>query len=431
MKRGFFLLFTVLALAASAPGGRRGVHPRRYAAFVHELRKQGKSDLAAEYLQKLAAKPSPELAKELPLEMAMTRLEAANDEPDSGKRLNLYNLAREELQKWLTANPNHPRTSEVKLNMAQVAVLQGRTQLSRALMNPDFSEVMTPDATKARALLEDAGAQIKAAAKDLDAQIAKLGEAKTPAEKNLKKNLENEALQAQLNVGLNLFDQAQTFPRDAKSTDLRKLRGDVIEKAQAVFQKVMAKDENNPIGWVARAWNGRCYQELADPAHARSEYEKIMDADVRAKDAKRLARYFRLLTVREVHEKGEDGAYIIRQAKDWIADYSGYLKTPEGYGLRYLLAKVYYDETNENPKLQASDKAAYLRGRPQPAPSGGIVGERLHRPRPPAQDRSDRQAAGRFHREGGEPQELRGLLRSRPVRADGIAQGREDHQESR
>ena len=123
----------------------------------------------------------------------------------------------------------------------------------------------------------------------------------------------------------------------------------------------MAKDENNPIGWMARAWNGRCYQELADPAHARSEYEKIMDADVRAKDAKRLARYFRLLTIREVHEKGEDGAYIIRQAKDWIADYSGYLKTPEGYGLRYLLAKVYYDETNENPKLQASDKATYLK----------------------------------------------------------------------
>ena len=195
MKCGFFLLFAVLVLAASAPAAEEA-SIQDDMRFVHELRNQGRSDLALEYLQRLAKNPSPELAKELPLELAMTRLEAANDEPDSGKRLNLYNLAREELQKWLTANPNHPRTSEVKLNMAQVAVLQGRTQLSRALMNPDFSEVMTPDATKARALLEDAGAQIKAAAKDLDAQIAKLGEAKTPAEKTLKKNLENEALQA-------------------------------------------------------------------------------------------------------------------------------------------------------------------------------------------------------------------------------------------
>ncbi len=245
--------------------------------------------------------------------------------------------------------------------MAQVVVLQGRTQLSRALMNPDFGEEMTPDAAKARALLEDAGAQIKAAGKDLEAQIAKLGETKTPAEKSLKAKLENDKLQAELNVGLNLFDQAQTFPLNAKSLDLREKRGDMIEKAKAEFQKVMAKDENGSIGWVARAWYGRCYQENGDNPHARAEYAKIMDADVRAKDAKRLTRYFRLIAIREKPDKGEDAAYIIRAAKDWLADYSGYLKTPEGYGLRFLLAKVYFQETNENPKLQAADKTAYLR----------------------------------------------------------------------
>jgi hypothetical protein len=360
MKRGFLLLSAVLVLTAAAPAAEEA-SIQDDMRFVQELRNQGRSDLALEYLQRLAKNPSPELAKELPLELAKTRLEAASDEADSGKRLNLYNDAREELQKWLAANPTHPRNSEVKLDMAQVAVLQGRTQLSRALMNPDFSEVMTPDATKARALLEDAGAQIKAAAKDVDAQIAKLGEAKTPDEKTLKKNLENEALKAQLNVGLNLFDQAQAFPLEAKSLDLRDARGKKIGEAKAVFQKVMAKEENNPICWVARAWYGRCYQEETDNAHARSEYDKIMEADARAKDAKRLARYFKLLAMHEKPEKGEDGPFLIRSAKDWIADYPGYLKTPEGYGLRYLLAKVYFQETNENPKLQAADKIAYWR----------------------------------------------------------------------
>jgi hypothetical protein len=353
-------MLAVLVFVAAAPAAEEA-SVQDDVRFVQELRNQGKSDLALEYLQRLAKNPSPELAKELPLEMAKTRLEAANDEPDSGKRLNLYNQAREELQKWLAANPTSPRVGEVKLDMAQVTVLQGRTQLSRALMNPDFSEVMTPDATKARALLEDGGAQTKAAAKDLDAQIAKLGDAKTPADKTLKKKLENEALKAELNVGLNLFDQAQTFPLNAKSLDLRKARGDMIEKAKAAFQKVMANGENDPLAWVAMAWYGRCYQEETDNPRARSEYAKIMDADVRAKDAKRLARYFLLLVIRETPEKGEDAPFIIRSAKDWIADYPGYLKTPEGYGLRYLLAKVYFKETNENPKLQASEKKAYLR----------------------------------------------------------------------
>ena len=189
--------------------------------FVQELRNQGRSDLALEYLQRLAKHPSPELAKQLPLEMAMMRAGAANDEPDSGKRLNLYNQAREELQKWLAANPKSSRVNEVKLDIAQVAVMQGRTQLSRALMNPDFSEIMTPDAVKARALLEDAGAQTQAAAKNLKAEIAKFGEAKTPAEQTRKKKLQNEELQAELNIGLNLFDQAQTYPLNAKSLNLR------------------------------------------------------------------------------------------------------------------------------------------------------------------------------------------------------------------
>ena len=115
----------------------------------------------------------------------------------------------------------------------------------------------------------------------------------------------------------------------------------------------MANGENDPLAWVAMAWYGRCYQEETDNPRARSEYAKIMDADVRAKDAKCLARYFLLLVIRETPEKGEDAPFIIRSAKDWIADYPGYLKTPEGYGLRYLLAKVYFKETNENPKLQA------------------------------------------------------------------------------
>ena len=360
MKRGFFLVLTVLVFVAVAPAAEEA-SIQDDMRFVQELRNQGKSDLALEYLQRLAKNPSPELAKELPLEMAMTRLEAAAEEPDSGKRLNLYNQAREELQSWFAANPTSPRIGEVKLDMAQVAVLQGRTQLSRALMNPDFSEVMTPDATKARALLEDAGAQTREAAKDLGAQLAKLGDAKTPAEKTLTKKLENDALQAELNVGLNLFDQAQTFPLNAKSLDLRKYRGDKIGEAKVVFQKVMAKDENNPISWVARAWYGRCYQEETDNAHARSEYGKILEAGKFASDAKRLARYFRLLAIREKPEKGEEAPYIIKTAKEWIVDYPGYRKTPEGYGLRLLLGKVYYDETNENPKLLAADKATYLK----------------------------------------------------------------------
>ena len=356
MKRGLFLLFGAYLLAAG-PAAAQDASVQEDMRFIQELRSQGKSDLALEYLNRIAKTASPELLKELPLELAKAKLDAAGEEPDSGKRLNLYGDARDELQKWLTANPASPRIGEVKLDIAQVAVMQGRTQLSRSMLNPDSYVVATPESLKARAMLEDAGAQIQGAAKEIDAQLAKA------ADKDLKKKLETARLQADLNVGLNLFDQAQTFPLEANELKLRELRANQIDAAQKVFATVMAKDDANPACWVARAWYGRCYHENGDPNKARGEYTKILDADkAHAAEAQRLSRYFRLLAMREKPDlPKEDGPFIIKTAKDWIKDYPGYLKTPEGQGLRYLLAKVEFQETQENAKLAPADKDAYLR----------------------------------------------------------------------
>ena len=123
------------------PAGRRvcrgagRLDPGRHAVYSGAAH-QGKPDLALEYLQRISKNASPELLKELPLELAKAKLDAAGEEPDSGKRLSLYSDARDELQKWLAANPTSPRTGEVKLDIAQVAVMQGRTQLSRASSTP-------------------------------------------------------------------------------------------------------------------------------------------------------------------------------------------------------------------------------------------------------------------------------------------------------
>ena len=354
MKRGLFLLFGAVLLAAPAAADDASVQDDM--RFIQELRKQGKGDLALEYLQRISKNAPPELAKQLPLELAKARLEAAGDEPDSGKRLGLYTEARDEFQKWLAANPTSPLAGEVRLDVAQVAVMQGRTQLSRALMNPDFATEMTPDAAKARTMLEDAGAQIKAAAKELDAQLA------AATDKDLKKKLEGAHLQAELNVALNLFDQAQTYPREAEKTQIRLDRSNKITEAQKAFAALMSKDENNPACWVAHAWYGRCLHENGDPNKARAEYTRILEAPAtHAAEAQRLARYFRLLAMRETPElPKETPAFIIKTAKDWLKDYPGYLKTPEGQGLRYFLAKVEFQETQEDPKLAVADKTTYL-----------------------------------------------------------------------
>src|SRR4051812_41876696 len=100
--------------------------------FVESLRARGDNDLALEFLQRLAKDPPKDLAKELPLEFAKTRLRVASEEPDMTKRLALYKQARDDFAKFISANPGHPRIPEASFDIARVLNMQGKTELNRA-----------------------------------------------------------------------------------------------------------------------------------------------------------------------------------------------------------------------------------------------------------------------------------------------------------
>lgn len=297
--------------------------------FVRELRSRGYSDLAREYLQKLAQNAPPELKKELPLEMALTNLDAANDEPDSAKRLTLYAQARAECEKFLKDNPGHPRTAEARLEIARATTLQGKTQLSRALLEEDL-QTRVAEGLKARATLVEAFNQLKQLPSTPETELAR---------------------------GLNLFDQAQTFLNTGSDKELLE-RGKKVQEAQKVLEKVADGAVSDPFTWQARAWVARCIQELGEPKKARDRYLEITDTtSASSRDGRRLARYFILLVAKETKEapnKRPVTSYIIERASDWIRDYPG-LGTPESYGVRYLLAEMLLAES-ENAKLTKPER---------------------------------------------------------------------------
>jgi tetratricopeptide (TPR) repeat protein len=331
-RRLAFLAWAALLGSGGAPAQEAPV--QEDLRFVRELRARHYNDLALEFLLNLSKSAPPELVKELPLEIAKTRLEAAADEPDSGKRLATYAQAQAEFEKFLAENKNHPRSGEVTLDLAQVAVQRGRTQLSRAFLqeNPEAREA---EGTKARDLLVKAGTQLAYAAIELDKQIAAAPEA-------AKKKLQDERLRAELSIGLNLFDQAQSYSSTSADTKVLLARGKKVEAANKVLEKLAGQDDTNPTCWVAKAWAGRCWNELGEPKKARARFTEILDGPPRvAAEGQRLARYFRLLVIKDQPEPMEKPAEIILEAGNrWLAEYPGYLKTPEGYGMRYLLAEV-------------------------------------------------------------------------------------------
>lgn len=327
MKR--ILLLSFLVLFVPSPAFSQDPPYAEDLQFVRELRSRGYTDLAREYLDKLAKNASAALKKELPLEKALTEMEAARDEPDSNKRIALYAQARQQFQQFLRVNPSHPRAAEAKLDIARTTTLQGKTQLSRAMLEDDTA-VRTAEGAKARATL--------VVAFDLLKQIAQ-----TP--------------ETELAMALNLLDQSDTYLNSGNETETQE-SGKRIQAAREILDKLGKGDSASKITWQARAWVGRCEDMLDNPKEAIRLLQAVTSATgPEVQDGKRLARYFLLLARKKLPKETPDpkdslNNYLIKQAQDWLRDYRNYTNSPEGLGVQYSLAKFLLEEA-ENAKQDA------------------------------------------------------------------------------
>jgi hypothetical protein len=247
--------------------------------FVESLRARNDNDLALQFLERmaLARDATPEQRKELPLEFAKTRLRVAADEPESGKRLELYRRAREDFAKFIMDNPGHPRSAEANLDIARVLHLQGKTELNRAFLNPD-REGKQADAAKARATLEDAAKRLAAAQTELETLRGKLPDPETVTDAAARKKVtadikraDQDIDQTKLDRALNLFDRAQTYiiGGDKEASAL-------LLEAIKILQPLTGLAATNPIRWKATAWYGRCLYEVETADKARAKFQEVL-----------------------------------------------------------------------------------------------------------------------------------------------------------
>jgi len=318
--------------------------------FLRELRGRY-PELAEEYLNKLRqSNPPPEIAAVLPLELAKILLDKASAEESGSTRLELYNKARAGFEEFISKNANSPLVGDARLAVARVTVLQGKTQLSRALMQQEMA-LREKDALAARQKFLEANAQLTAAADLLDKQVDKLPEPKTPAERAAKRALEEAQFQAHMDLGLNFLDQAETYVNET-SNDVLLARSKVIGQAQPILDRVAKDaDQNHPsIGWQARAWSGFCENLNGAPGTAMRKLDEVLARNEPAAAAgKRLALFFKLRILLEppAAPKQADVAQARKDAETWVSDYRNYLKTPEGCGVRYYLADVLFRQAGE------------------------------------------------------------------------------------
>src|SRR5262245_54158489 len=277
--------------------------------FVRQLRERGLPDLALEYLDK-RLRNDPKYAADIPLEIASTRLEMATAEPDPGKRVSLFAQTRKELETFLEKNAGHPKATDARFQIAQIAVLQGKAQLTRALALPDSDETRDAELVKARNLLDDAR-------KELETTAARIN---TPQARN----------KADVELGLLLMAKARTYGEKEESK-----QDTVLKDARKILQDAANRlDDKDPLRFIALAWIGRSWSIGGEPSKAATAFNQVTGSNLpTAAAGKRLARYFEILVDFEKpdsQDKRENIAKIINKAIDWNIAYRGFRGTPEG-----------------------------------------------------------------------------------------------------
>src|SRR4051794_28154778 len=129
----------LLALLLTAPAARAEEPP--YLDFVRGLRARGMPDLAADYLQQLSARPPAGLAPLLPLELAKTRVDPAQQGGDERRRGPLLPQPRGPLEPFLRQTPHGPLAAAAALELPRLVGLQGKQQLTQARRHDGNPEV--------------------------------------------------------------------------------------------------------------------------------------------------------------------------------------------------------------------------------------------------------------------------------------------------
>ncbi len=314
--------------------------------LARALRDNDQPDLALDYLDDLAKTLPPQWQVELPIERAKTRIKLAAPETDEVKRDLFVNEAKAELDRFLKAHAGHPRAAEAAMSLANVASLQGKSQLGRATRIPD-TRGQQAAAVLARPFFVDASAKFLTAATALEQS------AKSAGSPLLKRELTREWYQTVLDQGINRYYLGESYIAAEAKPDID-ARYKAYKDAQAIFAKLGALDVNYPLCWIARAWAGECFYPMSETKNAVDAFAKIKADAAKNPSGPALAgvRQARFFEIRDQWiQAGKTNtapafSKVRQLCEAWLADYRGFRVTNETYAVTYYAATTKLDEAS-------------------------------------------------------------------------------------
>lgn len=290
------------------------------AAFLNALREQQYNDAALVYLDRMEADArTPEaFRQEIPLERGMTMIQAAVQERNAAARENLLSAAKENLERFLREQPDHPRKSSARRQFGFLLREWARIKVEQAARTSE------PTMRKeAAALYDQAYTVFDNAVTELREQLAKIqGQPEREVDDNAGVDLEalrNEYLDALLRRAEVLESKADTEP--AGSAERTKLLTDAV----ALYDDMYTKYWKFAWGVRARLNQVRTLVKLNDLDKALQCVTKdVIDQAATSPPDKEVARKlvtqgFVLAMDCWLHESRQEYAQAVASTTPWVA----------------------------------------------------------------------------------------------------------------
>jgi len=304
--------------------------------LVQGLRDRGLADLGLQFLDGL--KDDKNLSeidrRSILLEKAKCKLALANDATEDAVKAGFLADARGLLDGFVKAKDQgkHPRLAEAHMALAKLTSLEAKSQLQKAMRSRDDAEQKTGKAA-AKTLFTKASSEYASAAKELIETL------KAIPDSVVKRTLQKDKVQAELDSAINLYNLYNTFPPDDVATvNDRKARSDTLIQARNAFDALTTGATNNPTVWIAKAWMAEI-DTLQDKPEAKAANDEINRASGPSEAGRRQMKYFE---VRRAYGSAKDTkslADLQTLGRAWLTKFESPRKpTDEGAHVKYMVA---------------------------------------------------------------------------------------------
>jgi tetratricopeptide (TPR) repeat protein len=337
------------------------------AQFVKGLEARGLHTLALEYLEDMKTSPlaNEAVRRQIPYLRGEALIEQSRHSPDPAVRTRLLDEARQELERFVEANPHSIDGAEAQLQLATVQMTRGQELVAQALQLPKgaaYDAQRKSFGHDARVMFAEARDTFGRAEAIYSAELDKLPPT-TSAEARSdtgSKRQEYRSRVAQLRflAAQTRFEEARSYPPTAD--EFRKLNETAAQDLSTIYDEFA---RTMLVGLYARLYEGRCYQAMGKFQEALGCYEELIGKD-------NVLPQFRKLIASAIHRKAE--VLVAQQKYDAAIEacricvkdaHKDEATQPEWIGVRFQLAQALLQKGEVLPAASAEHRKLVVEAR--------------------------------------------------------------------